>query len=356
MSALPLLLGLGALLALIGADSDSKPAATSPVKRPTSRRSGAPGGILASADPTALAEAAAQAASAGYEETAAVLNQMAKDAASGAITPVNIEPDKDKVLSQALASHLRTAPPGGEDRAAVREWQENHRNLYDGNIDGLYGPKTAKALAAYVWPPPAPRYWPRANPEQAKREWHAFMQAGTQPVVSGPLAEDWLIVGGFFDDAWDSVKKAGKAIGKIGKAIIKSPITKVIGVGLSFIVPPAGAAMTAAVIAADKVIRALESKDPKKRAKAEQLIKNTNKAAKRGSPGADAGLRALTIAKRRRKVMLAFYGDYSRTAKAKGKPVQSFAAWSKRLNKAQKSFLQSRQARVAARKRFGADV
>jgi hypothetical protein len=362
ITAIPLLLGAGLLGLLLASDSEPETpkTPTRPVKRPsgTTTRSaglpsGQPGGILASANPTELAEAARAAAAAGYEETAAVLNQMSRDAAAGTITPVNIEPDKDLTLSQALASHLRSAPPGGEDRAAVREWQEAHRNLYDGNLDGLYGPKTAKALSAYVWPPPAPRYWPRSNPDAAKREWHAFMTAGVQPVVSGPLAEDWVIVGGFFEDAWDTVKKAGKALGKIGKAIIKSPITKVIGVGLSFIVPPAGAAMTAAVIAADKVIRALESKDPKKRKAAEKIVANTQKASKRGSPGANAGIRALAIAKRLRKVHLAFYADYRKQKLAKGQKPKSFAGWKKQLNKAQRAFLKSAGGAKAAAKRLG---
>jgi hypothetical protein len=145
--------------------------------------------VAASADPATLLKAADTLAKQGYATTAAVLTNMANEASTGKIEPIALPPaasdEKTRVvagMAAALAEHLAKAPPGKEDRKAVSAYQTAEGTL---KVDGLYGPKTAMSLADHgVFPPPYPRYWPKANPTQAKKDYQAFLTARMPKAVA----------------------------------------------------------------------------------------------------------------------------------------------------------------------------
>lgn len=130
------------------------------------------------------------------------------------------------------------------------------------------------------------------------------------------------------------IKKAVKSVGGGLKAVVKSNLTKAVVGGAAFVFPPvgvpaaaglaaataglkiadkAGAAvktskgvvkampMTPSVLglaAASKVVGAVKSKDPKKRAAAVKVVKNTAALAKAGDRDAQRGLNLMVAAKR----------------------------------------------------------
>lgn len=97
---------------------------------------------------------------------------------------------------------------------------------------------------------------------------------------------DDMVIGNIFSDAW-----------KATKSVIKSPITKAIVGGVAVVFPPVGLPAAAALVTADQVVRASESKDPKVRAKAKAMIAATGKLAKAGNTHAQAALKTMVVAK-----------------------------------------------------------
>lgn len=93
-------------------------------------------------------------------------------------------------------------------------------------------------------------------------------------------------VGNIFGDAWRATKK-----------IIKSPVTKVIVGATAVVFPPVGVPATAALIVADRVVRATDSKDPKKAAAAKATIKATATLAAKGDTHAQAAMKSFDVAK-----------------------------------------------------------
>jgi hypothetical protein len=75
-------------------------------------------------------------------------------------------------LAQLLSSMtLNEARSSAAVKAAVTDFQllERQRRFYVGNIDGLYGPKSALVLAQdHGIVPPHPLYWPKKDPKGAK--------------------------------------------------------------------------------------------------------------------------------------------------------------------------------------------
>jgi len=112
-----------------------------------------------------------------------------------------------------------------------------------------------------------------------------------------------------FSKAWKSIRKAAKAV-------VRSPVVKFAAVGLTIVAPPAGAGAMAGLAVADKVIKATESKDPKRRAEAKKVIANTVKVAKAGNVHARHGSALLALAKRRDRVRTALMRDVQRRRKA----------------------------------------
>jgi hypothetical protein len=97
------------------------------------------------------------------------------------------------------------------------------------------------------------------------------------------------IVGSFFG-------KLGKKIGKIGKAVLKSPLLKVAATGLSFIVPAVGVPLLAATALANKLVSA--TKDVKQAATALNVIKRTQTLARAGDVGSQRAVKLLAHAAR----------------------------------------------------------
>lgn len=101
-------------------------------------------------------------------------------------------------------------------------------------------------------------------------------------------------IGGFFDD-----------VGSAFKSVVKSPITKAVAGGLSFVVPPAGIAASVAIQSADTAITVAEAgkKAPagsslaRWRAKVLAAMANTAREAKAGDPGAK---KAITLLRSRK--------------------------------------------------------
>jgi len=118
---------------------------------------------------------------------------------------------------------------------------------------------------------------------------------------------------------FDSIAKPFKAVGKIAKKVIRSPVLKATAMGAAFVFPPIGVPAAAAVVAADKVVGALD-KGGRKAAAARKLLKPTLSAAKSGDKDAARGARALTLAARLRK-----QGIPVRTAVARARVKQAVA-------------------------------
>lgn len=96
-------------------------------------------------------------------------------------------------------------------------------------------------------------------------------------------------------------EKAGKTLGKIGKEIVRSPITKIVAGGLAFVCPPAGVSLGVALVAADKVIGAVDSANAIKRAFARSVVARTVAAAKAGDRDAMRGAALLVKARKLQK-------------------------------------------------------
>lgn len=108
----------------------------------------------------------------------------------GVVTPTTTDEQR---LAGRMALDLATARVRGEDKALVTAYQaqEKNRKFYVGNLDGLYGPKTALALAndQHIIPP-KPRYWPKNNMPKAKAEYKRALLEWAQKDAS--RAEEWV--------------------------------------------------------------------------------------------------------------------------------------------------------------------
>lgn len=91
---------------------------------------------------------------------------------------------------------------------------------------------------------------------------------------------------GFLKSISRAVKKVGRAAGSVGKAIVRSPLTKAVTTGLAVVYPPVGVPLAAAVAVADKAISMAESADKAVRTTAKALMLNTKKEAAKGDVGA----------------------------------------------------------------------
>lgn len=107
------------------------------------------------------------------------------------------------------------------------------------------------------------------------------------------LAGDDEEIAGFFS-----------SLGKVVKSVVRSPITKAVAAGASFVVPAVGVGASAALMAANKVVTSLDSKHPRRRKAAVRLVRNTHRSAKAGNRKARRGLRVLQVARRARKKQL----------------------------------------------------
>ncbi len=143
-------------------------------------------------------------------------------------------------------------------------------------------------------------------------------QFDLESLPPGASVEGWLDdmqpeVGGWLGDAWKGVKK-----------VVKSPITKVIVGGVAIVFPPVGVPAAAALVAADQVVRASESSDPKVAAKAKATIAATTKLANAGDAHAQAALKIMVVAKSGKGIVSTMPGSMlpsKTTAKTLPKPM-----------------------------------
>lgn len=157
---------------------------------------------IKSGDPTVMRSVAGTLRTEGFPNQAASLEDAAKELANAisgtptaqpgkALAPVkgkggiNPAPRADSTsarqqagrLAQLLASMtLAEARSNASIKAAVTDYQllEKQRGHYVGNIDGLFGPKTALTLAVdHGIVPPHPLMWPKKDPKGAKSVYQA---------------------------------------------------------------------------------------------------------------------------------------------------------------------------------------
>lgn len=92
----------------------------------------------------------------------------------------------ERALAATVAHNLHFAPPEGEDRELVAQFQA----LCGLNVTGAYGPGTAKALIQYGFVPPRVRYWPSKGTLQARADYKATLLA--QAKRDRPRSAEWL--------------------------------------------------------------------------------------------------------------------------------------------------------------------
>lgn len=199
---LPVILGaLGVGGLAWWAFGDNKPSASSGASVPE-RVVKAVAAAIKSGDPTVMRSVAGTLRTEGFAPQAASLEDAASELANAiSSTPaakagkaqaavkgrggVNPAPRADSTsarrqagaLAQLLSSMTLAEARGSTSvQAAVKDFQllEKQRGHYIGNIDGLYGPKTALTLAAdHGIVPPHPVYWPKKDPKAAKAAYQA---------------------------------------------------------------------------------------------------------------------------------------------------------------------------------------
>jgi hypothetical protein len=108
-------------------------------------------------------------------------------------TPAQIaDPQLDLAGRTALMLNMKGR--GREDKPLVAKFQtqETATGYYTGKIDGLYGPKSALALAKH-WAiiPPKPYYWPKAASEAAKAKTDYRGQLLAIAAKDTPRADEW---------------------------------------------------------------------------------------------------------------------------------------------------------------------
>ncbi len=197
---LPLILGGAGIGGLLWwALSDSTPAKGANGVAVPARIVQAVAAAIKSGDPTVMRSVAGTIRTEGFATQAASLEDAASELANAisgtptakpgkALAPVkgrgngavNPAPKADStsarrqagMMAQLLASMtLGEARSSAAVKAAVTDFEllERQRGFYVGNIDGLYGPKLALALATdHGIVPPHPLYWPKKDPKGAK--------------------------------------------------------------------------------------------------------------------------------------------------------------------------------------------
>lgn len=111
------------------------------------------------------------------------LDMVPPDVRSNVVPMLHAAP---QLLGVELDRHLRSVPPGLEDRELVRRFQR----LHGLNDTGVYGSATAEALIALGIVPPDPREWPQKKLFRAKSRYRAALryQATRDPERS----QEWL--------------------------------------------------------------------------------------------------------------------------------------------------------------------
>lgn len=207
---LKVVLGLGVIGGIFGVAHLAQ-AATEPAVTPAVRDSVAK--ALASADPDVMRRLATSLRQQGYTAQAKSLESAASDVErgiKGAGGKLRV-PGKAKPggagralppahsAQRSLAGQVALAFTGaqsGKEGASAQELlkrfqrEEVTRGFYVGNIDGLYGPKSALALANdHGIVPPRPLYWPKANAAAAKAAYAAKLNA--KAAKDPQRAEEW---------------------------------------------------------------------------------------------------------------------------------------------------------------------
>ncbi len=161
---------------------------------------------LQSADPIVMRGLAAKVRQLGYAGQAASLEAAAlaieqaisgtpPAARAGTTRAALPAPGSERELAGRVALLYTGARAGSEGKEAqdtLRRFQtlETRRGFYKGNVDGLYGAKSARALASdHHIVPPVPLYWPRKEPEVTKRDYRALLQKLAQR--DPQRAEEW---------------------------------------------------------------------------------------------------------------------------------------------------------------------
>jgi len=152
---------------------------------------------LKSGDPTVMHAVAVKLRSEGYAQQAASLESAAKElqaainatpaSAPGRRTERSLNPapradDPDARRQAGQLAQLLSGMSPAEARtsdvvqAAVKDFQllERARKFYVGNIDGLYGPKSALVLAQdHGIVPPQPLFWPKKDKPGSQANYRA---------------------------------------------------------------------------------------------------------------------------------------------------------------------------------------
>ncbi len=214
---LPIVLGVAGLGGLLywGLSGDHASAADGSVP---ARVVNAVAAAIKSGDPTVMRSVAGTLRNEGFAKQAASLEDAATELANAiSSTPaakpgkalaaatgrgkLNPAPKADSAsarrvagaLAQLLSSMtLAQARASTALQAAVKDFQlqEKQRGFYVGNIDGLYGAKSALALATdHGIVPPHPVYWPKKDPKSAKAVYQA--QLAKYAAADPQRREEW---------------------------------------------------------------------------------------------------------------------------------------------------------------------
>lgn len=94
--------------------------------------------------------------------------------------------------------------------------------------------------------------------------------------------------------AFGFFKKIGRGLGKVGKGIVKNPLTKAVAGGVAIVFPPVGVPIAAGVAVTDRVLKdANQKRNPALAAKAKTAIRNTMALSTRGHVGASNAMTLL---------------------------------------------------------------
>jgi len=108
---------------------------------------------------------------------------------------------------------------------------------------------------------------------------------GVEPEPGAPDVVE--SINGFFDDIASGFKAVVHAAADVGKAIVHSPITKVIAGATALVMPAVGVPLAAGLVVADRAIQVadgLRPTTPEKRARVQAAVRHTIQAAKLKTP------------------------------------------------------------------------
>jgi hypothetical protein len=153
---------------------------------------------------------------------------------------------------------------------------------------------------------------------------------------------------GFLKSISRAVKSVGKTAANVGKAVIRSPLTKVVTTGLAVVYPPVGIPLAAAVAVADKAISMAESADKTVRDVAKKLIVNTKKQAATGDIGAKRAFTLMQARYAQKKAKAADPVKYNAEAFKREQIARAALQRSNQLDKAPKygGFIVTKEGRV----------